>query len=560
MKNIFKYTALVAGLALLCVSCNNQLVLPPVGYLSSEGYFSTPLHIEEGIRGAYTKIRSAEIVEYPYLSETRSDNLWADPAPNAQRDATEIGQYRFNESLGGLKTVWAGWYSVIYNANNVLSNMDNVEFTNAAVKDQFRGELLFLRALAHFELARVFGNVPVVDHVLSATEAKELKQSAALDVLNNSVIPDLKEAVGLLPYQKSMLSSSGSSATSEYRADKLAAQALLARVYMTAYGWPHKVASVKAEAKTLLKSVIDYATANGYWAPNANEWKKMFTPDRATQNKYFIFSVQHTGSTTNAMAFYSCAAALSVEYLPTQQGNSFYNGNGMYTGFVEAALRHEYLSTGDERGKFIILDTMDPIGSFQGYFNRETEFTLDNGQKVTTYERSLLTKWVPYAKKREAIGVQFDDQTLSNTTNNDVGGWPMNFPILRLEDMMLLYAELLVEDNDIAGAMGIVNQIRTRAGVQARPTACSAADALNYVKMERKLEFVGEGVRWFDEIRYGEWKETTLKMFDRYLKSSNPEYAKTVSTVSIIDGKYLCPIPESEMLNVPGLYTQNPGW
>lgn len=559
MKNIFKYTALVAGLALLCVSCKNQLNVPPVGSLSSEGYFSSPLHVEEGIRGAYTKIRAAEIVEYPYLSETRSDNLWADPAPNAQRDATEIGQYRFNESLGGLKTVWAGWYSVIYNANNVLSNMENVEFSNAAVKDQFRGELLFLRAYAHFELARVFGNVPVVDHVLSATEAKELKQTSAKDVFTGSVIPDLKEAVNLLPYQKSMLSSSGSSATGEYRADKLAAQAMLARVYMTLYGWPYKDASVKADAKTLLKSVIDYGTANGYWAPSATEWKKMFTPDRASQNKYFLFSIQHTGSTTNAMSFYSCAAALSVEYLPTQQGNSFYNGNGMYTGFVEASLRHEYQVTGDERGKFIILDTMDPIGSFQGYFNRETEFTI-NGAKATVYERSLLTKWVPYAAKREAIGVQFDDQTLSNTTNNDVGGWPMNFPVLRLEDMMLLYAELLVEDGDIAGAMGLVNKIRERAGVAARPTACSAADALAYVKLERRLEFVGEGIRWFDEIRYGEWKEATLSMFDRYLKSSNPEYAKTVSTVSIVDGKYLCPIPESEMLNVPGLYTQNPGW
>lgn len=128
MKNIFKYSALVAGLALLCVSCKNQLVIPPVGSLSSEGYFSTPLHIEEGIRGTYTKIRTPEIVEYPYLSETRSDNLWADPAPNAQRDGTEIGHYRFNESLGGLKTVWAGWYSVIYNANNVLASMENVEF------------------------------------------------------------------------------------------------------------------------------------------------------------------------------------------------------------------------------------------------------------------------------------------------------------------------------------------------------------------------------------------------------------------------------------------------
>ena len=554
MKNIFKYTALVAGLALLSVSCNNdKLVIPPVGSLSSEGYFTTPAHIEEGIRGAYAKATGLEGNEYIYLSETRSDNVWADPAPNATRDATEIGHYRFNASQGTLESVWSGWYSVIYNVNNVLANLDNVDFTKDAIKKQFRGELLFLRAYAHFELVRVFGNVPVVDHVLGAAEAAELKQTAGADILKNTVIPELKEAVDLLPYQSGMLSYNGGSASSEFRGDKLAAQAMLARVYMTLYGWPYKDSSVKAEAKSLLKSVIDYATGNGYWAPTATEWKKMFTTDRVAQNKYFIFSFQHTAATSNTLAFISCAEALTVDYLPTTVTNSRFNGNAMYTGFVEATLRHEYQATGDERGKFCILDTMAPVGTYKGYTNRETEFTLDGGEKVTTYERSLNTKWVPYAAKRESVGVTFDDLDLNT-------GWPMNFPIIRTEDMMLLYAELLVEDNDVAGAMEIVNRIRTRAGVEARPANCSAADALSYVKKERKLEFFGEGIRWFDEIRYGEWKDATLKMFNRYLNSSNPGYESTVSTVSVVDGKYLCPIPETEMDAVPGLYTQNEGW
>lgn len=553
MKSFFKHTALVAGLALLCVSCNNKLVIPPVGSISSEGYFSTPTHIEEGIRGAYAKVSGIEGNEYIYLSETRSDNVFADPAPNATRDATEIGQYRFNASLGTVASVWSGWYSVIYNVNNVLANLDNVQFANEAVKKQFRGELLFLRAYAHFELVRVFGNVPVVDHVLGATEAAELEQTAGADILKSNVIPELKEAVELLPYQKSMLSSTGGSASNEFRADKLAAQAMLARVYMTLYGWPYNDSSVKAEAKTLLKSVVDYATANGYWAPNATEWKKMFTTDRVTQNKYFIFSLQHTAATSNTLAFISCAEALTVDYLPTQGTNSRFNGNGMYTGFIEATTRYEFQVTGDERGKFCILDTMDPVGTYKGYTNRETEFTLDSGEKVTTYERSLNTKWVPYAAKRESVGVTFDDLDLNT-------GWPMNFPIIRTEDMMLLYAELLVEDNDIAGAMGIVNQIRERAGIAPRPTGCTSAEALGFVKLERKLEFFGEGIRWFDEIRYGEWKDATIKMFNRYLNSSNPGYQSTVSTVSIVDGKYLCPIPETEMNTVPGLYKQNPGW
>ncbi len=412
MKSIFKYTALVAGLALLSVSCNNKLTIPPVGSLSGEGYFSTPNHIEEGIRGVYSKVTGVEANEYIYLSETRSDNVWADPAPNATRDATEIGHYRFNSSLGTLESTWSGWYSVIYNANTVLANLDNVEFTKEAVKNQFRGELLFLRAYAHFELVRVFGNVPVVDHVLSASEAQELKQTPGVDILKNVVIPDLKEAVNLLPYQSGMLSNTGGSASAEFRGDKLAAQAMLARALMTLYGWPYNDKSVKAEAKSLLKSVIDYATANGYWAPNATEWKKMFSTDRVAQNKYFIFSIQHTAATSNTLAFISCAEALTVDYLPTQGTNSRFNGNAMYTGFVEATTRYEFQVTGDERGDFCLLDTMAPVGTYKGYTNRETEFTLDNGEKGTADERSLNTKWGPYAAKRESIRASFDDLAL----------------------------------------------------------------------------------------------------------------------------------------------------
>ena len=554
MKSIFKYTALVAGLALLCVSCTEKLNTPPVGSLSSDGYFSTASHVEEGIRGAYSKITSVENYAYAYFSELRSDNIWMDPAPNATRDGTEIGHYRFTASLSPVLSLWSGWYSVIYNANNVLENMENVEFSNESVKNQFKGELLFLRAYAHFELVRAFGNIPVVDHVLSSSESKELKQTAGANVINEMIIPDLKEAINLLPYQNSMLGNDGSSASSEFRADKLAAQAMLARVYMTAYGWPYNNTGVKSEAKTLLKSVIDYASSNGYWADSATEWKKMFSTDRATQNKCFIFSLQHTSSTGNGLAFNTCGTALSVEYLPTQGTNNVWNGNGMTPAYVEATLRYEYQKTADERGAFCILDTMAPIGLYQGYVNRETEFTTDEGEDITVYELSLCTKWIPYQTKRESIGVTFDDGDLGTS------GWPMNFPIIRTEDMMLLYAELLVEDSDVTGAMDIVNKIRTRAGVEARPTNCTAAEALNYIKKERKLEFLGEGIRWFDEIRYGEWKTATVNMFNRYINSSYVGYQSTVSTSNVVDGKYLCPIPDTEMNAVPGLYVQNEGW
>lgn len=552
MKSFFKHIVLVAGISFLCASCNDKLTIPPVGSLPADGYFTTPTHVEEGIRGVYSKLGGVEVNHYATLSEMRSDNIWVDPNPNATRDASELAHYRVGPTFGVFSSAWSGWYSVIYNANNVLANIESVEFSKEEIKNQFRGELRFLRAYAHFELVRLFGNVPLVDHVLGASEASQLEQTAAAEVIKNFVIPELEEAVKDIPYRKDMLSGDGASAAAEFRADKLAVQSMLARVYMTIIGWPYNDASYKSDAKSLLQSIVSYGKSNGYWAPNATEWKKMFTTDRDTQNKYFIFSLQHSSSSGNTFAFNTCGTALSHDYLPTQGTNDRWNGNSMTPAHVEATLRYEYQSTGDERGDFIILDTMAPVGAYLGYPNRETEFKLDNGETVKAYEASLLTKWVPYEAKRTSVGVTFSDLDLGT-------GWPMNFPIIRFEDMMLLYAELLVESN-VADAMALVNEIRERAGVSARPTSCSAAEALDYIKMERKLELFGEGVRWFDEIRYGEWKETTVNMFNRYVNSSNPGYEKTVSTVSILDGKYLCPIPQSEMEAVPGLYKQNAGW
>lgn len=551
MKSFFKHIVLVAGISILCASCDDKLNIPPVGSLPSDGYFSTPAHVEEGIRGVYSKLTGVEVNHYATLSEMRSDNIWVDPNPNATRDASELAHYRVGPTFGSFSSAWSGWYSVIYNANSVLASIDAVTFANDDIKKQFKGELLFLRAYAHFELVRLFGDVPLVDRVLGAIEASKLEQTKGIDIIKNLVIPDLKEAINAIPYRSNMLSGDGASAASEFRADKFAAQAMLARVYMTVIGFPFNDASYKTEAKNLLQSIVQYGKTNGYWAPSATEWKKMFTTDRDTQNKYFIFSLQHSASSGNTFAFSTCGSALSVEYLPTQGTNDRWNGNSMTPAYVEASLRYEYQSTNDERGAFCVLDTMNPIGSYLGYSNRETTFTAGS-TSFTAYEASLLTKWVPYETKRASVGVTFSDLDLG-------GGWPMNFPVIRLEDMMLLYAELLAESN-VADAMALVNEIRVRAGVPARPTSCSAPEALEFIKMERKLELLGEGVRWFDEVRYGEWKTKTVEMFNRYINSSNTGHKLTVSTVSVLDGKYLCPIPQSEMEAVPGLYKQNADW
>ena len=546
MKSI-KNIILVAGAAMLCWSCTEYLTTPPVGSLSPEGFYSTPSHAEEGVLGVYSKLRNMEANQYSILSEDRSDNVWVDPAPNGIRSCSEVSFLRFDSTLSEAKSVWSGWYSLIFNANTVLENLEDVEFTDESIKDQFKGELLFLRAYAHFELVRTFGNVPVVDHVLSVNESKELVQQAGKDVINDSVIPDLKEAESLLPYEADVKDYSGNKIGGSGRADKIVAEAMLARVYMTLKGFPYNDSSAKANAKTYLEKVLNYSVTNGnkYWAPTIDDWKKQWLTEPSISNKYQIFSIQHTNQSGNAFTGIE-SVSMSGEYLPYGGGGSL-----MSPCYIDMDLWYEYTSNNDQRGLgFTFMDGYEAWGSTTKYSNTMLNYTNSEGKSVDAYELSIVTKFCPYEEKRVALGVSYDDQTSTS--------WPLNYPLIRLEDMQLYYAELLVEDGNIASAMGYVNNIRKRAGVPEVSTSCSSSDALSYIKRERRLELFQEGIRWFDQVRYGEWDTTTKAKFDRH--KIDGAYQSGVSADNIVAGKYLCPIPLDEINAVPGLYTQNEGW
>jgi hypothetical protein len=100
-----------------------------------------------------------------------------------------------------------------------------------------------------------------------------------------------------------MKDSKGAAAGGQGRADKVVAQAMLARAYMTLKGQPFNDASAKANAKSYLEKVLSYSASNGnkYWAPTITEWKKQWLTDPSIANKYQIFSIQHTLNSGNGL-------------------------------------------------------------------------------------------------------------------------------------------------------------------------------------------------------------------------------------------------------------------
>jgi tetratricopeptide (TPR) repeat protein len=123
--------------------------------------------------------------------------------------------------------------------------------------------------------------------------------------------------------------------------------------------------------------------------------------------------------------------------------------------------------------------------------------------------------------------------------------WPSvagdeDYPVIRYADVMLIKAEAFAQLNQIDSAVAYYNPVRVRAGLTpdvAGGNITTQQQALDAVDRERRLEFFGEGHRFFDLVRTGRF---AAKL------GVNPQRA-------------LWPIPLSEITVAPQI-TQNPGY
>jgi hypothetical protein len=106
-----------------------------------------------------------------------------------------------------------------------------------------------------------------------------------------------------------------------------------------------------------------------------------------------------------------------------------------------------------------------------------------------------------------------------------------------------------------------LNRVRTKAGLEAYAGLDENAFQ-EAVKQERRYELLGEGHRWFDEVRQNTYVEDSKQQFityrDKYDAAHSNDYTIYASRVTIHSALY--PIPLSQIQVRDGLYDQNPGY
>lgn len=529
------------SLGVALTSCEDFLVTESKSALSTDNAYSAAANIDQNLTGVYGALKPFALY-YMAMSEFRSDNLFitTEQRTNEYSDCAQFnGTGLLNDNL--ISNCWADHYTLISAANVLLDHLGAGGLTEAQ-QTQYEAEARFLRALSYFDLVRFFGRVPISLHEISPAEAFSIPQSEAIDVYNKVIVPDLEYAIDRL--QETATDYKG--VEHSERVKRIAAQALLGKVYMQMAGYP-LYQDTKAKAQALLAEVLTKESV--YWVPTMDGWNRMWVHEN--DNKNFIFEIQYTADkgqgntaspiskTQNTYADDYCNAYLTVGphvYVERDLQDHFLVSNTVEN--ADGTTTEEYV---DQR--------------LVGTINTGQAYDEETGQYVggATDQNNFLVKFFEHKMKRASLGLSDMDAEIVDRTC-----WPQNWPVLRIEDIMLLYAECV---GNTAEGYSYLNKIRKRAGL----SELKEMTAENYqaaVAYERRCELLGEGHRWFDQVRQNTFVEEIRTMMANYRDKRDQAHSSnyTIYANRVTQNSALYPIPMSQIRIREGLYQQNPGY
>ena len=205
-------------------SCSDFLSPEPLSAITADSYFKNDSEILTGVINMYDGIqglnstRSTDnhgIQQEFQVTEMRSDNT---RTKSGEGESAQFDAFNVDPTNGIVADYYRSYYNVVYRANIVLNNLGSA---SDAMKPSFEAEAKFVRAYAYFNLVRLFGDIPLIDRVIDPLEKEIQFTRVDEDLVYELIVSDLETAV------------TGLGAGTYGRASKSAAQALLAKVYLT---------------------------------------------------------------------------------------------------------------------------------------------------------------------------------------------------------------------------------------------------------------------------------------------------------------------------------------
>ena len=170
MKRILILVLLIA----VSFSCKEEFIdLQPISDMNAGVFYKTEQDMNQAVMSPYSSLRNVYNQLFIYMGEVRSDNTTFSWVPGDSKNMTSIdnfGDVMLSDNTNVLN-FWNNVYNTILRCNIVLDKIDAVSFKDPKLKEQYKAEARFIRALMYFWLVRVYGDVPKVDKQLSVSEA-----------------------------------------------------------------------------------------------------------------------------------------------------------------------------------------------------------------------------------------------------------------------------------------------------------------------------------------------------------------------------------------------------
>ncbi|WP_207625796.1 RagB/SusD family nutrient uptake outer membrane protein [Niastella populi] len=419
---------------------------------------------------------------------------------------------------------WKAYYQTIYRCNVLLENMDNVAWGDStALRTQYAAEAKFIRAYCYLDLVRLFEKVPLVTTPTIANVPQ-----AGPEETFTQIMTDLREASDSLP-------SANYKSVPGGRITKWAAESLLARAYLYYAGLYGKGTIGGETAATALTAVEDVIAHSGHSLVSdfTTLWPAASTAKNVAyageDNPEVVFAIKYS-STDNWSADATGNRWMVMEGIRSESLYPYQAGWGACT--VDPKLYNLYPSTDTRRFATIISIADENLAYTKSADCRE---------------------YTGYFMKKYAMQC---DQNGNSIVSNFQTGQYQDFFVIRYSDVLLMAAEL-----GSPNAVSYYNQVRLRADPSAAPAAAvSEAEIL----AERRLEFAGEGLRYWDLLRQGIdvaastiAANTTVSYFQD--GTSNPPTASKFEA-NIKATRGFQQIPNDQITLSSGTLKQNAGW
>lgn len=491
--------------AVIYFSCNKDILNIPPPTQSENSFFTTESEFRTAMIGAY-----ATLTDYYSSANSGSGGsaeleIWFLPGDDLTHNGSEVFEIfdGMNPSDGKLNQFFKSSYILIARANKVMEKIreaDPAIFTTPNMRNYMEGEGLFLRGFAHFMLWNVFGTAPVDTIVVKSTSQFNIPSSQGVQLLDQA-IDDLARAAALLPTTPWDANNVGRATANA--ANGMLGKALVFRGTVTNTDADFTAAITAFNKISGVSLVADFGA--NFRSNSENNAESVF---EFQGGKNIIGQGQNTWLANDA-----CDCGVAGSYY-----QMFYDGAGSYMG------GGRYSPTNKLKNIFAATDPRLPL-------------TLNN-------DKTQIVKYV--------VGGDVLDGAVNSLNNHR---------ILRYAEVLLLKAEAIIQSGGSAAeAIGLINQIRTRArtmpGGTTEPANLNTAETntttiMQWIMDERLRELAAEGHRWFDMRRWH---------MAGYITLTNASFDSDVpGRMDFAPFNLLFPIPDGETSRNPNI-VQNEGY